>query len=136
MLVGNAQEATFRRVPAEMDLISAQTNCIMRDSRGFIWLATQCGMSRFDGYRFTTFLHDDKNSASLPDNSVEIIQEDGFGRLLVKTAKGYCVFDNMTQTFSSDINEYFFWRMADYYCEWLMGASKRNEVDIKEMNND
>ena len=106
ILVGNAQEATFRRVPAEMDLISAQTNCIMRDSRGFIWLATQCGMSRFDGYRFTTFLHDDKNSASLPDNSVEIIQEDGLGRLLVKTAKGYCVFDNMTQTFSSDINEY------------------------------
>ena len=35
-----------------------------------------------------------------------------------------------------DMNEYFFWRMADYYCEWLMGASKRNEVDIREMNND
>ena len=35
-----------------------------------------------------------------------------------------------------DMNEYFFWRMADYYCEWLMGASERHEVDIKEMNND
>lgn len=35
-----------------------------------------------------------------------------------------------------DMNEYFFWRMADYYCEWLMGSSKRHEVDIKEMNND
>ncbi len=35
-----------------------------------------------------------------------------------------------------DMNEYFFWRMADYYCEWLMGSSKRYEVDIKEMNND
>ena len=35
-----------------------------------------------------------------------------------------------------DMNEYFFWRMADYYCEWLMGASKRGEVDIREMNND
>ena len=35
-----------------------------------------------------------------------------------------------------DMNEYFFWKMADYYCEWLMGSSKRNEVDIKEMNND
>ena len=35
-----------------------------------------------------------------------------------------------------DMNEYFFWRMADYYCEWLMGASERQEVDIKEMNND
>ena len=35
-----------------------------------------------------------------------------------------------------DMNEYFFWRMADYYCEWLMGNSKRDEVNIKEMNND
>ena len=35
-----------------------------------------------------------------------------------------------------DMNEYFFWKMADYYCEWLMGSSKRHEVDIKEMNND
>ncbi len=35
-----------------------------------------------------------------------------------------------------DMNEYFFWRMADYYSEWLMGSSKRHEVDIKEMNND
>lgn len=35
-----------------------------------------------------------------------------------------------------DMNEYFFWRMADYYCEWLMESSKRDEVNIKEMNND
>ena len=25
---------------------------------------------------------------------------------------------------------YFFWRMADYFSEWLLGNSKRNEVDI------
>lgn len=35
-----------------------------------------------------------------------------------------------------DMNEYFFWRMADYYCEWLIGSSKRDEVNIKEINND
>ena len=35
-----------------------------------------------------------------------------------------------------DMNEYFFWRMADWYSEWLLGTSHRNEVDIKELNND
>ena len=35
-----------------------------------------------------------------------------------------------------DMNEYFFWRMADYYSEWLIGNSERAEVDIKELNND
>ena len=35
-----------------------------------------------------------------------------------------------------DMNEYFFWRMADYYSQWLMGAPPRTEVDIPQMNND
>jgi Dipeptidyl aminopeptidases/acylaminoacyl-peptidases len=35
-----------------------------------------------------------------------------------------------------DMNEYFFWRMADYFSEWLLGSSRRGEVDIKELNND
>ncbi len=35
-----------------------------------------------------------------------------------------------------DMNEYFFWRMADYYSEWLLGAPRPSAVDIKELNND
>lgn len=35
-----------------------------------------------------------------------------------------------------DMNEYFFWRMADYYSEWLLGSSHRDQVDMREMNND
>ena len=33
-------------------------------------------------------------------------------------------------------DEYFFWKMADFFCEHLLGTSQRGEVDIKEMNND
>ena len=35
-----------------------------------------------------------------------------------------------------DMNEYFFYRLADYFSEWLLGDSERSEVDIKELNND
>ncbi|MCQ2147508.1 MAG: S9 family peptidase [Bacteroidales bacterium] len=36
-----------------------------------------------------------------------------------------------------DMNEYFFWGMADYYSQWLMGDSSHlGEIDIKELNND
>lgn len=34
-----------------------------------------------------------------------------------------------------DMNEYFFWRMGDYFCEFLLGDSHRSEVDIPEMSN-
>lgn len=35
-----------------------------------------------------------------------------------------------------DMNEYFFWRLADYFAEHLLGCSKRGEADIVELNND
>lgn len=35
-----------------------------------------------------------------------------------------------------DMNEYFFWRMADYFAEWLIGDSERDKVDITQINND
>ena len=35
-----------------------------------------------------------------------------------------------------DMNEYFFWRLADYFSEHLLGTSQRDQVDIIQMNND
>jgi dipeptidyl-peptidase-4 len=35
-----------------------------------------------------------------------------------------------------DMNEYFFWKLADYYSEYLLGDSQRHVVDIYQMNND
>lgn len=35
-----------------------------------------------------------------------------------------------------NMNEYFFWRLADYYSEYLLGQSQKERVDIGQMNND
>lgn len=35
-----------------------------------------------------------------------------------------------------DLNEYFFWEMADFYSRWLMGDQTPRPADIVEMNND
>lgn len=35
-----------------------------------------------------------------------------------------------------DMNEYFFWRMADYFCEHLLGESEMDRTDIVQLNND
>ena len=34
-----------------------------------------------------------------------------------------------------DMNEYFFWRMADYFSEHLLGERERS-TDIPQLNND
>ena len=33
-------------------------------------------------------------------------------------------------------DEYFFWKMADFFSKHLLGEAKESEIDIKEMNND
>src|SRR5690606_20283248 len=35
-----------------------------------------------------------------------------------------------------DMTEYFFWKMADYFAEHLLGDSQINQVDMLEMNRD
>ncbi|MBS1622014.1 MAG: S9 family peptidase [Bacteroidetes bacterium] len=35
-----------------------------------------------------------------------------------------------------NMTEYFFWKMAEYFAEYLLGDSRRNEVDIMEMNRE
>ncbi len=35
-----------------------------------------------------------------------------------------------------DMTEYFFWKMADYFSEHLLGSSKINEVDMTEINKE
>ena len=36
----------------------------------------------------------------------------------------------------SDMNEYFFWRLADWFSEYLLGESQSDRVDIVQLNND
>jgi ligand-binding sensor domain-containing protein len=65
-----------------------QIQCIFQDKKGWIWLGTSQGLSRFDGYRFTNFFHNPEDSASLSGNLVRVIFEDIKGTLLIGTENG------------------------------------------------
>ena len=64
-------------------------NCIVRDSRGFLWFCTAEGLSLFDGYRFTNFGVDQ----GLPHPYVTAILETREGEYWVATLDGLCKFD-------------------------------------------
>lgn len=61
-------------------------NCFytLQDKKGFIWVATDAGVSRFDGSVFENFSVDD----GLPDNQVLQIREDSKGRLWFMALNG------------------------------------------------
>ena len=45
----------FKTLDARNGLTISQINCVMKDSRGYVWLGTPAGLYRFDGYTFRNF---------------------------------------------------------------------------------
>ena len=48
----------FERIGAAQGLSHSIVNCIVQDSRGFMWFGTDNGLNRYDGYRCKVFRHD------------------------------------------------------------------------------
>src|SRR5438034_180234 len=60
-------------------------NAIVQTTDGYLWLGTDEGLARFDGYDFTLFTQD---TSKLPSNSVTALAAGPDGSLWVGTAKG------------------------------------------------
>ena len=65
-----------------------QIQCIFQDKKGWIWLGTSRGLSRFDGYRFVNFINRPGDTSSISGNLVRVIFEDSRGNLMVGTENG------------------------------------------------
>ena len=78
---------------------SGLISSICQDKYGSIWIATDYGLNRYDGYRFQTFLHRDDDPWSLCDNTAVSLLCDKKGRLWVGTAHGLDCFDDAAEGF-------------------------------------
>ena len=73
---------------------------ILQTRDGYLWLATQEGLARFDGARFVVF--NARNGAALPDDNIWTLGEDGDGSLWIGTPGGLVRMQNGTlATFTS-----------------------------------
>ena len=100
-------EHLFKTLDARDGLTSSQVNCILKDSRGFMWFGTPAGLYRFDGYTFRNFQSDSQDGSSLNDSYIISIQETLDGFLLIETSSGYCVYRPQTESFERDMKQYF-----------------------------
>jgi len=69
----------------ENGLPSNNVMCALRDHDGFLWLGTWYGLCRFDGGKFVTYNKTMKTDSDVPPRKIESIEEDGQGRLWLKT---------------------------------------------------
>ena len=54
-IASNLSELKFRRIDTRNGLSNSQANCVLKDSRGYVWIGTQYGLNRFDGFRVRSF---------------------------------------------------------------------------------
>ena len=81
-------------------LSSSLINCIVQDKYGYIWVGTEYGLSRFDGYRFTNYLHNEEDTTSITDNIISDLLVDKKGNLWIGCAKGLMRYNYETNNFS------------------------------------
>ncbi|MGZ3810455.1 MAG: two-component regulator propeller domain-containing protein [Mucilaginibacter sp.] len=62
--------------------------CMLQDSKGFIWIGTEDGLNRYDGYKFKIFRNDVKDTTSIGSNYIQDIIEDKNGTIWIATAGG------------------------------------------------
>ena len=97
----------FKTLDAREGLTSSQVNCILKDSRGYMWFGTPAGLYRFDGYTFRNFQSDSQDGSSLNDSYIVSIQEMLDGNLLIETSSGYCIYHPQTESFEREMKQTF-----------------------------
>ena len=88
-----------RLYTTENHLSGSSIDCITQDAYGYIWVGTEYGLNKFDGYRFSNYYADAKDTTSLPNSEVITFLVDSRRRLWVGTNRGLAQYLYDTNSF-------------------------------------
>ncbi len=91
--------ATEARFYTSAQLSSSSVRDVCQDRYGFIWIGTELGLNRFDGYHFVNYFHNRRDTTSITDNQVNSFLADRKGRLWIGFGKGAARYDYGTERF-------------------------------------
>jgi len=94
-----ARSLQFEQLSVADGLAQESILSMVQDGDGFMWFGSQTGLSRFDGYRVTTYRNEPGNPRSMINNWVRVLHVDRAGRLWIGTDGGLERFDPITRTF-------------------------------------
>ena len=95
--LGYAQSGHF--FTADRELSNSLVNKIYQDRKGIVWIATEDGLNRYDGAKFTIYRHDKEDKYSLLDDYVHTLFEDSKENLYIGLFKGLQRYDYATNNF-------------------------------------
>jgi len=95
----------FSHLSIEDGLSQNTVNCILKDSRGFMWFGTNDGLNKYDGYQFKIYRHSTQDSTSLSNNRVYSMIEDQKGNIWIATKSGLNRFIRETNSFKRYLSD-------------------------------
>ena len=78
----------FKNITIEDGLSQSTVKTIYQDSKGYIWIGTDDGLNRYNGYEFKHYNHDEYNKNSIANDYICDIAEDKNGYIWVSTTNG------------------------------------------------
>jgi signal transduction histidine kinase/ligand-binding sensor domain-containing protein len=90
----------FKHLSVDEGLSQSTVNAIVSDKLGFVWIATEDGLNRYDGNEFRIFRHDARDSTSISHSVVYALAEDTVtGNLWIGTSGGLNYYHHATERF-------------------------------------
>lgn len=89
----------FEPFALEHGLPQGHVHCIHEDKQGFMWFGTAGGLTKFDGYEFTIFEHEQRDSNSITGNWVYEIEDGPGGDLWIGVGSGLHYYDRNQNKF-------------------------------------
>ena len=96
----NLATPLFSHLGQEQGLPHPVAMALAQDGEGYIWVGTQSGLARWDGYQVRSFIHSSTDTGSLPGDFIQVLHVDHSGRLWVGTAAaGLAMYDRRKEQF-------------------------------------
>ena len=97
----NQPPLKFESISIAEGLSQSYVYDIVQDKNGFIWIATQDGLNRYDGKNFVYYRHDSTNRTSIADNFIRKLFIDNKNLLWVGTNAGLSRYDETLDSFEN-----------------------------------
>lgn len=132
IFTGYSQQFSHRIFNVNDGLVQQQVTALFKDSRGYLWVGTKDGISRFNGETFTNYTSSD----GAPVGMVIIIFEDRNKHIVVCTSNEVSKFDGVEFKEMHEFNDKEFYPSDSFYDQqdrlWLKYRNEHGMVILKD----
>jgi len=89
----------FRHLTTDNGLSQSWVHSVIQDKYGFIWMASEDGLNRYDGNNFRIYKNNLRDQYSISNNGILALFENSKGDLLIGTRKGLNLYDRKNDKF-------------------------------------